>query len=104
MTVSVLLFFLIMLCVGLQCVIVVFPDYTHAAWSVLNAQSSQQTSLTGSLKQGNILDMTNASLLSSQKWFWGAQWLSGRVFDSRQRGCGFEPHGRHCLVTFSKTH
>ena len=22
----------------------------------------------------------------------GVQWLSGRVLDSRQRGCGFEPH------------
>ena len=26
----------------------------------------------------------------------GAQWLSGRVLDSRRRGCGFEPH-RHKL-------
>ena len=23
---------------------------------------------------------------------------SGRVFDSRPRGRGFEPHGRHCVV------
>ena len=23
----------------------------------------------------------------------GAQWLSGRVLDLRQRGSGFEPHG-----------
>ena len=28
----------------------------------------------------------------------GAQWLSGRVFDSRLRGSGFEPHRRHCVV------
>ena len=28
----------------------------------------------------------------------GAQWLSGRVFDSRPRGRGFEPHRRHCVV------
>ena len=33
-----------------------------------------------------------------------AQWLSGRVFDSRPRGCGFEPHQRHCVVSLSKTH
>ena len=32
----------------------------------------------------------------------GAQWLSGRVFDSRLRGCGFEPHRRHCVVSLSK--
>ena len=28
----------------------------------------------------------------------GAQWLSGRVLDSRQRGRGFEPHKHHCVV------
>ena len=32
----------------------------------------------------------------------GAQWLSGRVLDSRPRGRGFEPHGRHCVVSLSK--
>ena len=33
-----------------------------------------------------------------------AQWLSGGVLDSKQRGRGFEPHQRHCIVPFSKTH
>ena len=28
----------------------------------------------------------------------GAQWLSGRVLESRPRGRGFEPHRRHCVV------
>ena len=32
----------------------------------------------------------------------GAQWLSGRVLDSRPRGHGFESHRRHCVVSFSK--
>ena len=32
----------------------------------------------------------------------GAQLLSGRVLDSRPRGRGFEPHRRHCIVSFSK--
>ena len=36
----------------------------------------------------------------------GAQWLSGRVLDSRPRGSGwgrgFEPHGCHCVVSLSK--
>ena len=32
----------------------------------------------------------------------GAQWLSGRVLDSRPRGHGFEPHRRHCVVSLSK--
>ena len=31
----------------------------------------------------------------------GAQWLSGRVLDSRQRGCVFEPHQHHCVVSLS---
>ena len=30
--------------------------------------------------------------------------LSGRVLDSRLRGRWFEPHGRHCIVSLSKTH
>ena len=28
----------------------------------------------------------------------GAQWLNGRVLDSRPRGREFEPHRRHCIV------
>ena len=32
----------------------------------------------------------------------GAQWLSGRVLDSKQRGHGFEPHRHHCVVSLSK--
>ena len=32
----------------------------------------------------------------------GTQSLSGRVLDSRQRGRGFEPHRRHCVVSLSK--
>ena len=34
--------------------------------------------------------------------FQGAQWLSGRVLDSRPRDRGFEPHQGHCLVSLSK--
>ena len=33
---------------------------------------------------------------------WGAQWLSGRVLDSRPKGCGFEPHRRHCVVVLEQ--
>ena len=32
----------------------------------------------------------------------GAQWLSGRVLDSRPRGRGFEPHQHHCFVSLNK--
>ena len=40
-------------------------------------------------------------LLASQQ---GAQWLSGRVLESRPKGCRFEPHQCHCVVSLSKTH
>ena len=32
----------------------------------------------------------------------GAQWLSGRVLDSRPRVSGFESHRRHCVVVFEQ--
>ena len=32
----------------------------------------------------------------------GAQWLSGRVLDSRPKGRRYEPHRRHCVVSLSK--
>ena len=34
----------------------------------------------------------------------GAQWLRGRVLDSRPRGCGVEPKQCHCVVSLSKTY
>ena len=35
-------------------------------------------------------------------FFEGAQWLSGRVLDSRPKGRGFEPHRRHCVVVLEQ--
>ena len=32
----------------------------------------------------------------------GAQWLSGRVLDSRRKGRGFEPHPRHRVVVLEQ--
>ena len=32
----------------------------------------------------------------------GAQWLSGRVLDSRPRGRGFETHQHHCVVVLEQ--
>ena len=32
----------------------------------------------------------------------GAQWLSGRVLDSRPRGRGFEALPRHCVVVLEQ--
>ena len=36
------------------------------------------------------------------KFMEGAQWLSGRVLDSRQKGSGFKPHWRHCIVVLEQ--
>ena len=36
--------------------------------------------------------------------FTRAQWLSGRVLDLIPRGCVFEPHRHHCVVSLSKAH
>ena len=32
----------------------------------------------------------------------GAQWLSGRVLDSRLRGRRFKPHWRHCVMVLEQ--
>ena len=32
----------------------------------------------------------------------GAQWLSGRVLDSRPKGRGFEPHRHHGVVVLEQ--
>ena len=41
-------------------------------------------------------------LLTEHQLELGAQWLSGRVFDLRPRGRGFEPHRRHCVVVLEQ--
>ena len=33
-----------------------------------------------------------------------ARWPSGRAFDSRARGRGFDPHSGHHVVSLSKIH
>ena len=40
--------------------------------------------------------------LSQYSDFMGAQWLSGRMLDSRPKGRGFEPHRRHCVVVLEQ--
>ena len=35
-------------------------------------------------------------------WKKTAQWLSGRVLDSRQKGRGFEPYRGHCVVVLEQ--
>ena len=35
-------------------------------------------------------------------YFMGAQWLSGRVLNSRPKGHGFEPQRRHCVLVLEQ--
>ena len=54
----------------------------------------------GSVKQSSFSGLVCSGLHSIS----GAQWLSGRVLDSRPRGHGFEAQRRHCVVALSKTY
>ena len=50
-------------------------------------------------KQTNTTATTTITTTTTTK---GAQWLSGRVFESRPRGRGFEPYRRHCVVVLEQ--
>ena len=63
-------------------------DTVKSGWSIVYIEGSQV-----------IISKKSIVFLSM-----GGQWLSGRVLDSRQKGPGFEPHQRHCVVSLSKTH
>ena len=52
------------------------------------------------LKHYEALHVTKAR--TKLKCIVGAQWLSGRVLDSRPKGSGFEPHRRHCVVVLEQ--
>ena len=49
-----------------------------------------------------LFTMYRKSTKSSTKYWMGAQWLSGRMLDSRPKGSGFEPHRRHCVVVLEQ--
>ena len=49
-----------------------------------------------------VLYLVHFVLYAYPGYISGAQWLSGRVLDSRPKGRGFEPHRRHCVVSLSK--
>ena len=44
----------------------------------------------------------NTDIIQMYVYLIRAQWLSGRVLDSRPRGRGFEPHRRHCVVVLEQ--
>ena len=53
-------------------------------------------------KKGNKTNIKTQQYIQLNTGVKGAQWLSGRVLDSRPKGREFEPHRRHCVVSLSK--
>ena len=49
-----------------------------------------------------MFGMFNLHYLLQLNYIVGAQWLSDRVLDLRQRCREFEPRRRHCVVSLSK--
>ena len=68
-----------------------------------NSVEPDQTAPIGAVYAWSKLfaSILNYSLMLGN-YLWGAQWLSGRVLDSRPKGCGFEPHRRHCVVVLEQ--
>ena len=50
----------------------------------------------------SIIQLLAIKLKGYLSLYKGAQWLSGRVLDSRPKGRGFEPHRRHCVVVLEQ--
>ena len=51
--------------------------------------------------QEGLLTVTRESMCLKY-YLQGAQWLSGRVLDSRLRGRRFKPHRHHCVVVLEQ--
>ena len=72
-------------------VIVAFPGHTHCSF-YLNSDFTKFF----------VHYSLNRHSYSAFYLIAGAQWLSGRVLDSRLRDSGFEPHRRHCVVVLEQ--
>ena len=79
--------------------IVVFPD--HALLFMHVECGAENGSFC--IKYNIGLDVPICASAYSHQKLLGAQWLSGSVHVSRLKGCGFEPHGRYCVVSLSKS-
>ena len=65
-------------------------------------QSTTKTLCSSQIKTEQEKCDTPGNQLYYQYVLKGAQWLSGRVLDSRPRGHRFEPHRRHCSVVLEQ--
>ena len=57
---------------------------------------------TGSTQEDRKSSQHNRKMADWDEKHQGAQWLSGRVLDSRPKGRGFEPHRRHYVVVLEQ--
>ena len=69
-----------------------------------NSMDPDQTAPIGAVCSGSTMfaSILNSSVMLGNYLQQGAQWLSGRVLDSRPKGRGFEPHRRHCVVVIEQ--
>ena len=84
---------------------------THCSCSSPRSIDSNQNNLFFPYVSNNWLIFTDTVGFISRSLFpmllfhegcQGAQWLSGRVLDSRRKGRGFEPHRRHSVVVLEQ--
>ena len=96
MPVSVLCLFLAEPWVGLQLEIVTYSGHTHFLFQTRRGHKPGcQLICIDRLQDFSLEYITKFLSL-------GAQWLSGRVLDSRPKGPGFEPHRHHCVVVLEQ--
>ena len=58
---------------------------------------------TANIRDGEVpTDWGQSLIVRLYKGKEGAQWLSGRVLDSRPKGRGFKPHRSHCVVVLEQ--
>ena len=86
---------------GLKCAVATILTFIY--WKTrLRQASSQHLLLHSILYIVARLHIKIAKFTTVNNIVAGAQWLSGRVLDSRLRGRGFETHRRHCLVVLEQ--
>ena len=81
------------------------PLYNSALVGKISAQLTIYCALGNQCTECSAVSSKSDSQVTTlllQSIEWGAQWLSGRVLDSRPRGRGFEPHRRHCVVVLEQ--
>ena len=86
-------------CFNVDLSLYLHPYFVFASREGSGELDSSEPSVLTDANSTIILCTEPYSLCDKQQ---GAQWLSGRVLDSRPEGRGFEPHRRHCVVVLEQ--